>query len=61
MLFLGLGKDEDVIQLDEDEAVEHVPEHVIHQSLEDGRGIGEAEGITPNAIFHSSPSLMQTR
>ena len=44
MFFPGLGKDQDVIQVDGDEAAEHDSEHIIHKSLEDDRGIGEAEG-----------------
>ena len=43
VLLLGLGEDEDVVNINEDIAIEHVPEHIIYQSLEDGRGIGQAK------------------
>ena len=36
MFLPGLGKDTDVIQVDEDKLVEHVPEEVVDQGLEDG-------------------------
>jgi hypothetical protein len=35
--------DEDVVEEDEDEAAEESPEHLIHQRLEGGRRITEAE------------------
>jgi hypothetical protein len=38
----GAGEDEDVINVDKDE--QHVVENIIHQSLEHGRGVGEAKG-----------------
>ena len=44
MFLLGAGEDQNVIKVDEDELVEHVPEHVIHQRLENSRSVGEAEG-----------------
>ena len=69
VLFRTLGEDEDVIQVDEGESVDHVPEDVIDEGLEDGRGV-KPKGITRysqcpvgvlNAVFHSSPSLIRTR
>ncbi|XP_070304212.1 uncharacterized protein [Salvelinus sp. IW2-2015] len=44
MFLGGAAEDEDVINVDEDEPVQHVAENVIHQSLEHGRGVGEAKG-----------------
>ena len=40
----GTGEDWDVVKVNKDKSIEHVPEHVIHQRLEDRRGIGEVEG-----------------
>ena len=40
----GAGEDEDVINVDEDEPVQHFTENTIHQSLEHSRGIGEVKG-----------------
>ena len=39
-----VGEDQDVIEVNKDKPVEHVPEHVVHQGLEDSRNVGEAEG-----------------
>ena len=39
----GLGEDENVIQVDKDEPVEHVSKNVVYQDLEDGEGVGETE------------------
>jgi hypothetical protein len=44
LVFLGgAGENEDVINVAEDEPVQHVTENIIHQSLEHGRGVGEAK------------------
>ena len=43
MLLLGVGKNQDVVEIDENLPVEHVAEYVIDQGLEDSRRIGEAE------------------
>lgn len=65
MFLLGPGKDEDVVQVDKNVAVQHVPKHVIHQGLEHSRGVRKTEGhhqvpvVTSSGIgggFHSSPS-----
>ena len=41
-MFLGeTGEDEDVINVDEDEPVQHVAENIIYQSLEHRRGVAE--------------------
>lgn len=70
MLVLGLVEDHDVIEVHENKVVEHVSQYIVDKGLKDGKGIGEAEQhckvlIVPdrvlNAVFHSSPSLMQTR
>lgn len=56
-------KDQDVIDVDKDEAVQRVPEHVVHKGLEDGRGAGEAKWhrqvliVVLNGVFYLSPSL----
>jgi len=38
MLFAGLGKNEDVVQIDENILVNHIPEEVVDQGLENCRG-----------------------
>ena len=43
MLFAGLGKNEDVVQIDENIFVNHVSEEVVDQGLENCWGIGEVE------------------
>ncbi len=35
MFSLVLGVDEDIINIDDDELMEELPEHLIHESLED--------------------------
>lgn len=41
-LFLGgAGEDKDVVEVDEDEPVQHVVENIINQSLEHSRGVGK--------------------
>src|SRR5271167_1422208 len=37
------GEDKDVIQVNDDKDIQVVPEHIIHEMLEDCRGIGEAK------------------
>ena len=68
VLLYGRGKDQDVVEVHEDGAVQHVPEHVVDQGLENRRGC--PKGITKyskwpngvlNAVFHSSPSRMRTK
>ena len=46
VLFRTLGEDEDVIQIDEGESVDYVPENVINKGLEDGQ---KASPGTPSA------------
>jgi len=41
-------EDEDVIQVDEDKAVQEVTDNVIHEGLEHCRSVGEAEGQYSN-------------
>ena len=43
VLLPGLGEDQDVVQVDEDEPVEHVPNNIIYEALEDGKGVGKPE------------------
>ena len=38
MFWGGAGEDEDVIEVDKDEPVQHVTENIIDQSLEHSRG-----------------------
>jgi len=38
------GEDQDIIQINKHELIEHVSEHVIHQHLENSGGIGETKG-----------------
>lgn len=40
---MGVGEDEAVINVDEDEPVQHISENIIYQSLKHSRGIGEAK------------------
>lgn len=42
MLFGGTGENKVVIQVDEDEVVEHVSQHVINEWLENCGSIGES-------------------
>jgi hypothetical protein len=65
-----VGEDEDVINVDKDEPVQHVTENIIHQSLEHCRGVGEAKRpdqvfvvalAVLKAVFHSFPSRIRTR
>jgi hypothetical protein len=44
MFLRGAGEDEVVLNVDQDEPVQHVVENIIHQSMEHRRGIGEAKG-----------------
>ena len=56
------GKKQDVVQVQNDEHVQHVHQDIIHHCLEDGWGIGETKRhdkvlvVLLNAVFHSSPS-----
>lgn len=43
VLFPGLEKSEDVIQIHKDESAEHVSKHVVHQRLKDSWSISESE------------------
>jgi hypothetical protein len=44
-VFLGrAGEDKDVIDVDEDEPVQHVTENIINQSLEISRGVDKVKG-----------------
>ena len=43
MFLGGAGEDEDVIEVDKDEPVQHVAENIIDQSLEHSRGVGNAK------------------
>ena len=43
MLRRGPGENEDVVEVDHDEAVEEVPQHVVHQGLEDNWGVSQPE------------------
>ncbi len=40
------GADEYIIDVDNDEGVKELPEHLVHEFLEDGGGVGKAIGIT---------------
>lgn len=44
VFLLILGEAQDIIEVDEYVPVQHIPEHVVHQGLEDGGGVGSAEG-----------------
>ena len=39
VLFDFLGEDEDVVEIDEDNDVQHISEHVVHEVLKNGRRI----------------------
>ncbi len=43
------GVDQNIVNVHDDKPVEELPEHLIHKSLEDGRGFGKA--IRHNPIF----------
>jgi len=43
MLSAVLGEDPDVIKVNKLKPTEHVTEYVVHQCLEDGRGVGQPE------------------
>jgi hypothetical protein len=43
MLFARLGEDEDVIQVDEYKFAHLMPEDLVHDLLERGRGVGETK------------------
>ncbi len=38
-----LGEDEDVVKVNEDVLVKHVPKYVIYQGLKHGWGVGQTE------------------
>jgi hypothetical protein len=44
MVFLVLGEDKDVVEVDDDEVVKVGAEDIVHEALEGGGGVGEAEG-----------------
>ena len=44
LLRQGPREDQDIVNVDEDRAVQHVPEDIINQGLEDSGGVGEPEG-----------------
>ena len=44
VLLHRLGEDQDVVEVNENGMVQHVPENVIDQGLEDRGGVGEPEG-----------------
>lgn len=45
VVFVGVrGKDEDVVEVDDDEIVQEIAEDVVHEGLEGGGGVGETEG-----------------
>ena len=44
MLLLVTRKNQDIIQVDEDKLVQHIPEQVVDQSLEDSWGVGQTKG-----------------
>ncbi len=48
----GLGEDQDVIQIDENEPVDHVTEDVVDQGLEHSRSVGQPAGH--NQVFKVS-------
>src|SRR5882724_3626934 len=65
-----VGIDEDVVQIYDDYDINHICEHVIHESLKSGRCISkpfrhyQPLKITitvQNAVFHSSPGETHTR
>ena len=39
MFLRVLGEDEYVVQIDKNKLIDHVSEHIIHQSLEDGQSV----------------------
>ncbi len=41
-----LGVNEDIIYVNDHELMEELPEHLVHESLEDGWGVGNAERHT---------------
>ena len=63
VFFQGFRKNQDVIQIDGYLAINDVTEDVVDQGLEDGVRESERHDtvLVLKAVFHSSPSLMQTR
>ena len=43
MFCLGLGEHQDVVQVNHDEDVQEIPQHVIDQGLEDSWGVSQSE------------------
>lgn len=46
VFFLGPGKDEDGVQVEKHIAVQHVPDHIVHQGLEHSRTLVRPKSIT---------------
>ena len=54
MILFVLRKDQDVVQVNKYKYIEHIPEDVINQPLEDCGGVSQAEG-------HDQILIMTTR
>ncbi len=58
---------EDIIDVNQDEAMEVLSEHLMHEVLEYGGGVDKAVRhyqifvVATKAVFHSSPSLIRMR
>ena len=39
----GLGEHQDIIQIDHDEDVQKIPQHVVNQGLEDSGGVSQSK------------------
>lgn len=53
MVLQGVGINEDIVNIDYDVTVQHVPEHVVDERLKDRRTVGQAEGHHPVFIVPS--------
>ena len=63
VLLHGLRKNKDIVNVDEDSVVQHVPEDIIYQGLKDrvpGKTLHLPSGVL-HTVFHSSPSRIQTK
>jgi hypothetical protein len=70
VLLHGSREDKDVVDVNKHGAVQHVPEDIVDQGLEDSGALVSPKGITRyskwpkgvlKAVFHSSPSRMRTK
>ncbi len=43
LITLVLGEDQDVFEVNKDKPIDHAPEHVVDECLEDRQGVGKAE------------------